>query len=386
MTNDQVVIAGTVTAPVKVQKIKSENWPLGFGHSLAIGHWSLVVRSWSRVIPAVILCATMSFPPMALAQELVERLSRFSYKSGEETLRAFEPVSRLTRNSVVKLDLDGVTVALATVIDSSGLAITKASEIKEGKLTCWLATGKEVDAERIRVDEENDLALIKVKARGLKPIQWAAGAPVVGQWVVTPGIAETPQAVGIVSVNRRKILPKRALIGVQLDFGADFQSRGARILQIMKGFGADKAGLKAGDQILAVNGSAVKASEELVKALRNFREGQTVELRVQREEKEFAASVKMMPPDPEARGRRGLDREDRMNRMGSEPSERAEGFAQALQHDTVLQNWQCGGPLVNLDGKAIGLNIARAGRVASYALPADLVQRAIHNLRTPPKN
>jgi serine protease Do len=333
----------------------------------------------------MILSLTLSFPPMGLAQELVERLSRFSYKSGEETLRAFEPVSRLTRNSVVKLDLDGVTVALATVIDSSGLAITKASEIRQGKLTCWLATGKEVDVERIRVDEENDLALIKVKAKGLRPIQWAAGAPVVGQWVVTPGIAETPQAVGIVSVNRRKILPKRALIGVQLDFRA----RGAKILEIMEGFGADKAGLKAGDQILAVNGSAVKESEELVKALRNFREGQMVELRVQREEKEFAASVKMMPPPPpapEGRGRRGLDREDRMNRMGSEPSERAEGFAQALQHDTVLQNWQCGGPLVNLDGKAIGLNIARAGRVASYALPADLVQRAMHDLRTPPKN
>jgi len=376
MTNDQVQIAGILATPVKARPTKSVHWSLGFGHSLVIGHWSLVIS---------LLCFALSFCSVAVAQELVERLSRFNYKNGEETLRVFEPVSRATRNSVVKLDLDGVTVALATVIDSSGLAITKASEIKEGKLTCWLANGKEVEADRIRVDEENDLALIKVKAKGLKPIQWAAGAPVVGQWVVTPGIAETPQAVGIVSVKGRKILPKRALIGAQLDF----RSRGAKILEIMEGFGADKAGLKAGDQILAVNGSTVKESEELVKALRNFREGQTVELRVQREEKEFAASVKMMPPPPpapEGRGRRGLDREDRMNRMGSEPSERAEGFAQALQHDTVLQNWQCGGPLVNLDGKAIGLNIARAGRVASYALPADLVQRAIHDLRTPPKH
>jgi len=65
----------------------------------------------------------------------------------------------------------------------------------------------------------------------------------------------------------------------------------------MEGFGADKAGLKAGDQILAVNGSAVKESEELVKALRNYREGQTVELRVQREEKEFAYHTSCFVPD-----------------------------------------------------------------------------------------
>ena len=120
--------------------------------------------------------------------------------------------------------------------------------------------------------------------------------------------------------------------------------------------------------------------EELIKRLRNFREGQVVKLRVQREEKEFDASIEMAAPKPESMGR-GFDREARMNRMGSEMSERAEGFEVAIQHDTVLQAWQCGGPLVNLEGKAIGLNIARAGRVASYALPADLVQRAIAKLR-----
>jgi S1-C subfamily serine protease len=148
----------------------------------------------------------------------------------------------------------------------------------------------------------------------------------------------------------------------------------------MKGMGAEKAGLKSGDRILAVNGWPVSEREELVKTLRQFREGQVVKLRVQREKEEFEAPVPLMLPKPDATGR-GLDREDRMNRMGSEPSERAEGFELAIQHDTVLQNWQCGGPLVNLDGKAVGLNIARAGRVASYALPADLAKRAIDKLR-----
>ena len=34
----------------------------------------------------------------------------------------------------------------------------------------------------------------------------------------------------------------------------------------------------------------------------------------------------------------------------------------------------CGGPLVDLSGKVIGINIARAGRTETYALPADVVQ------------
>ena len=80
------------------------------------------------------------------------------------------------------------------------------------------------------------------------------------------------------------------------------------------------------------------------------------------------------------RGGRGFGRADRMNQMGSMTSQRAEDFELVIQHDTVLQNWQCGGPLMNLDGKAVGLNIARAGRVASYALPASVLKPAIARL------
>src|SRR5439155_15835999 len=159
---------------------------------------------------------------------------------------------------------------------------------------------------------------------------------------VTPGIADTPQAVGIVSVPPRKIRPPRALIGVQLDQ----RSSVARIAKIMAGLGAERAGLQEGDVVEAVNGEPIEEAEALVKSLREFREGQTVKLRVRREDQQFDAAVKMMVPKPEG-GWRGADTADRMNRMGSEPSRRAEGFALAIQHDTVLQAWQCGGPLVN---------------------------------------
>src|SRR5260221_13059968 len=69
-------------------------------------------------------------------------LSRDQFRSGEEMLRAFEPVSARTRNSIVKFRVDGKTVALGAIIDTNGLALTKASELKKGKLTCWLASDR----------------------------------------------------------------------------------------------------------------------------------------------------------------------------------------------------------------------------------------------------
>ena len=67
-------------------------------------------------------------------------------------------------------------------------------------------------------------------------------------------------------------------------------------------------------------------------------------------------------------------------RMGSLLSNRRGGFPLILQHDTVLKPGDCGGPLVDLDGKAVGLNIARAGRVETYAVPSESVQALLPDL------
>jgi serine protease Do len=308
-------------------------------------------------------------------------LRRNHYTSGEATLSAFAPVSEATRYSIVKLNVNGATVALATVVDANGLALTKASELKSGKLTCWLATEKEVDAELIGTDEDEDLALVRVHAGGLKPIRWAAGEVAIGQWAITPGIAATPQAVGIISALPHRVRPPRALIGVSFDYG-DFKPK---IQTILPGLGAEKAGLKSGDVILAVNAMAVTNREQLVETLREFREGRNVKLRIQRLETQFTVEVRMMVPKA---GQFEIDpySQRRLGRLGGEVSQRSEGFEQAIEHDTVLQPWLCGGPLVDLDGKAIGINIARASRVSTYALPSRLVKQILDNLKTKAKS
>src|SRR5262249_29131432 len=99
-----------------------------------------------------------------------------------------------------------------------------------------------------------------------------------------------PEAVGIISVPTRKILPKRAIIGVNL---ASPNEGPARIATVMPGTGAAKAGLKAGDIVLSVNGKPVNKGAELSDTLRQFRDGQAVKLRIQRDEEKFDADVVM---------------------------------------------------------------------------------------------
>jgi serine protease Do len=329
----------------------------------------------NRLVLALTLACAVPILSGAQDKPVAPALSRNRFRSGEETLRAFAPVSEATRFSIVKFNVDGETVALGAVVDTNGLVLTKASELKPGKLTCWLAIEKEVDAELLSIDDEEDVALVRVDAQDLKPIRWATGEVSVGQWVITPGIAKTPHAVGIVSALPRKIRPARAFMGVQLDFGTLIP----RIESLLPGLGAEKAGLKPGDVIVALNSTAVTNREQVFEELRELRAGQIVKVRVQRAEDQFEASVRLMPPGSGQLSQES-SREQRLSRLGGQVSLRASGFEQAIEHDSVLPPWLCGGPLVNLEGEAIGLNIARASRVTTYALSERLVNRILENL------
>lgn len=297
-------------------------------------------------------------------------------KGGAALLGAFSPIMDAARHSVVLLRVEDVNAALGAVIDAKGLVVTKASELGQGALSCRLSSGNTVPARLLVVDEDNDLALVQVEADGLKPIVWADDESALGRWAITPGVESRPEAVGIISAAPRRILHKRAYIGVL----PDYRASKARIQEVTPGMGADQAGLQPGDIILRVNGEPVENGEALVSILRTFREGQIVQLRVQRGDEELDVDVPLMSMrEDQSRGSAG--RQERMNRLGGEISRRAEGFQLAIQHDSVLQPWQCGGPLLNLEGEAFGLNIARAGRIASYALPASLVQQLVAQLR-----
>src|SRR5690242_17730466 len=75
--------------------------------------------------------------------------------------------------SAVRVRSDRKHVALGAVVSADGWVVTKASEVAGRRLVCRLHDGRELEATRGNVDQVYDLALLKVEAKGLTPIEWA---------------------------------------------------------------------------------------------------------------------------------------------------------------------------------------------------------------------
>ena len=328
------------------------------------------VRS-SRVLIAVAVLAASSTPS-------------FAADRGKEKLPKLfaEPTSTMAV-SVVRIKSDFKEVALGTVISSDGLVLTKGSELR-GEITCVMGDGSAFDMEYVGYHKPTDLALLKIKATGLtvKPVQFAdAKVATVGNWVAAADHNGTAIGVGVVSSGVRKLYRDEAVIenankgylGIRL---ADpEEGEGVVVRGVMPKGAAAVAGLSENDLISEVAGKMVKNRDKLIELLEVYRPGETITVRIKRGEKELSLKVKL--------GQRAdFDRGDFQNSMGGSLSGRRTGFPSVIQHDTYVRPADCGGPLVDLDGKVLGINIARAGRVETWTLPADVITKAIEDLKS----
>ena len=316
---------------------------------------------------------------LGLAQQWLERMRNLgrrnpNEKSHDTIKAAFEEISAPASQSTVLVFSGEKPAAIGTVVSKDGYILTKASEL-EDDLSCRLKDGRHQNAELIGIHQQHDLAMLKIDADDLTPMQWAKGQPpVIGSWLVTPGIEDTALAIGVVSVASRKISQTPGVLGVSLDDGEG----GALITEVMRRSAAQKAGMKKDDIVLSVNGKRTKDRVAMVNQIRKHKPGDEVKLKLKRGDEELEITATLgshFTSGPAARS-------NFQNSLGGKLSLRRAGFEQAVQHDTVLEPHECGGPVMNLNGKAVGINIARAGRVASYALPAKLVVAAIDDLKS----
>lgn len=323
--------------------------------------------------PAALLAIFLVVGGLFGSSPAADRLLKSQLKDGTDVRSAFRDVVRQVNRSMVDVRSDGRQVSLGVVVSPDGFILTKASELGD-HLRCRLRDGREFDANTVVVHDRYDVALIKIDCDKLVPLEWADGRdPQVGQWLATPGMEDIPVAVGIVSVQRRPIPPEKGVLGVQLSAGAP----GPRVIFVVPSSAAARAGLQPGDLILRAGDQKVSDPQTFDHLIKKMAPGDTVNVVILRENHEISlrATLGRLASIPMTRGYW-------MNRMSGRMSQRRAGFPQAIQHDTVLEPEQCGGPVVNLAGQAVGLNIARAGRVETYAVPADVVKGLIRELRT----
>src|SRR3954469_19969499 len=138
-------------------------------------------------------------------------------------LALFKPTVETAAKSVVRVQVDGKDAALGTVVSDDGYVLTKASELKLGKVTVSTRDGRHLDATVTAISDAYDLAVLKADGTGLAPITWddTRDAPV-GNWIAVPGLGGDPVAVGVVSTRpwnpREQRIPtaESGFLGIQL--------------------------------------------------------------------------------------------------------------------------------------------------------------------------
>jgi serine protease Do len=268
-------------------------------------------------------------------------------------------------------------VALGTVVGAKGWILTKASEVENrGAIVCRLSVeGRPVDypAQVFRVDEANDLALLKVDADQLTPVRWTRQPLRPGQFVATGDHTGQALVVGVVSTAARCLISvNQAYLGVQ---PVDAKN-GVELAGVTAGGSAQFAGLKVGDVITHLGERPVQNVTELVNAIRLQKPGSTIPIRYLRDDRPQTTQCKLNGRN--TAGKRAANKS--LTVAGAIVSGRRDDFPLVFQHDSPLLPEHCGGPLVDLDGNVIGINIARASRVSSFALAADQAEIAFDRL------
>lgn len=324
--------------------------------------------------PAILIGCVLALVPAVRAADNIEAAMR---TNGVETLNAFEPVREVLQTSSAVIMNGRDQLVYGTVISADGLIATKASEI-DGKDGLSVRVGEEVytDVKVVGVDPAWDVALVKVVADGLVPVRFAKSSNVAqGTWVVANGATSRSRRrpmVGIISANSREITGGPAVVlGVTLGT----EKNDLRVEEVAKEGGAAKAGLKKGDVLVTFAGVKLESREQLLGLLKSHSPGESVPITYKRGEKVNKAEIVLA-----AREDVMAEPVSRNDQMSGRFSHRRSSFKRVLQHDIPLNFESVGGPLLNLDGECLGINIARANRVETFTIPLEELQEITSRL------
>jgi serine protease Do len=288
--------------------------------------------------------------------------------TGTAVVAAFEAQRAvLQKSSAVILDGRKET-GYGVVVSADGHILTKASEVLQVKsLSTTVDQTNYRDVKILAVDAEWDVALLKVEASGLVPVVYAPKSDVPqGSWVMANGAttrANRRLLAGIVSAKIREI---PASGGAALGVVLNIKSKALQIEEVNEKSGAKEAGMQKGDVILAIEGKAVKKIEEIGESLKDRKAGSMVKITYRRGKEEKTVEVRLA-----AKGEMFNDQMNRNDMMSGDFSKRRSGFPRVMQHDILGNSAIVGGPLLDIQGHCLGMNIARANRAESFAIPVE---------------
>lgn len=303
------------------------------------------------------------------------------WTQGEKNRTKWNDLTRLYSGTVVEVLGPRRRVAFGTVVGSDGWVLTKASEIPDDP-RCRLADGQIVPARVAGVDPAYDLALLKVDAHGLRAIEWSVEkVRPAGKFVAAPNGRGGSIGVGIVCVEQRalegpfpaKVIKAKPYIPGPTPpevLGKMIEGKGLLVRRV-KGAAA-KAGIVPGDLLLKLNGRAIRDHDDVDRCVEMSSPGDLLPIFLERDGQRLNVSV-TLGEEPYVRCPPAFARYRNL---------RADDFPFVFEHDIPLTLDECGGPIIDLDGKAIGITIARVAQHGCMAIPADCIERLLPILKS----
>ncbi|MDB4766272.1 PDZ domain-containing protein [bacterium] len=320
-------------------------------------------------------------------------------KRGSDLADSLRAVTNKNRASVVSLtgstkpqgNHSSIDSILGTLVSTNGLIVSKYSIAKEMR-HCVFQDGQKWPFRIIGFDEKKDLCLIRVNRRGLTPIKFRSDLgeqnvnlrqqgfealrlipPTAGSLALSVGHEDKIAAFGMVTMGLHDFKIQQPQCPDCVDLGMTVSPypslsrvngvvyplrKGIKVLRVYPRSVGERVGLLVGDLINTVNGTSIYDRQILDQETKKVRAGDVMTMKVFRKGLPRELTYKVPAVKKTLHDRWG----------GGPYSDRRFGFGPVIVHDSVLAPQDCGGPLVDVQGNVIGVNISRSMRVASFAI------------------
>lgn len=253
--------------------------------------------------------------------------------------------------------------------------LTKASEVEQ-KRVLYTASREQValTANIVAVYAEHDLAVLQVSGLKAPSVKWADASNLSeGAFLSVIRPDGEAQAMGVLSVRERSLKSiDQGFLGIEMD---TLQTEtGVRVNNVVGSSAAADVGIRKDDIIVKIAGQDVKGFYELSTKLRRLKNGEQPEIELMRK----GTLIKVKPTLRGREIREGISRRlEQMDQMSGGQSRIRGDFGNVIQSDMELEVEDAGLPVVDLEGRIIGMVIARAGRISTLILPGDDIEKAL---------
>lgn len=237
-----------------------------------------------------------------------------------------------------------------------------------------LNNGEKEEAVVIARDEKRDLvlmALYRYKANGISldcEFRDSMDTAELGSLLRSP-LPAAPAAVGTASTVVFD-LPQGS--DDKVSFGASFEPISGKLsfVQVVPAGPAAVAGIAEKDEIIALDGQRIEQPAQLMELIMRLKPGDVLPIQVKRGEQTF--DYKMLLGKLEPTGNALI-----LERFEGGRSDRKDGFGPIFVHDSKLTPANCGGPVFDIHGDFLGINMARYSRTATVGMLAVQLQSFI---------